>query len=139
MKKACDNCGAENPLVARFCRQCGKPWAQAWLRSVTCVTPLMQQWRALRHRMTRKEVRSLLGEPARIETALVGCPALEVWAYGYEPVGGGERLRGTVQFVISEGTVAAWTEPDWAAPSGEHTEGAKPAGSTSLREGDRRS
>jgi len=65
--------------------------------------------------MTRKEVRSLLGEPARVETARVSSPALEQWTYEYEPTGGGERLRGTVQFPISEGTVSAWAEPDWRA------------------------
>jgi hypothetical protein len=120
MRKTCDNCGAENPPSALFCRQCGKPWAQAWLRSATCATPLMQQWRGLRHRMTRKEVRSLLGEPARVETAFVGSPALEVWAYDYEPVGGGARLRGAVQFMVSEGTVVAWAEPDWTAAAGRN-------------------
>jgi hypothetical protein len=131
MRKACENCGAENPRSAHFCRQCGKPWAHAWLRSVTCVTPLMQQWRGLRHRMTRKEVRSLLGEPARVETASVGSPAIEAWTYEYEATVGGSRPRGTVHFLISEATVAAWTEPDWqmAEPpksamdgTGRHTE-----------------
>ena len=113
MRKQCDNCGAENPAIARFCRQCGRPWGQAWLRSATCVTPLMQQWRGLRHRMTRKEVRSLLGEPARVETAHAGSPALETWTYEYEPVGGGARLCGTIQFLLSEGTLSAWSEPSW--------------------------
>jgi hypothetical protein len=114
MRKTCDNCGAENPPTANFCRQCGKPWSQTWLRSVTCMMPLMQQWRGLRHRMTRKEVRALLGEPARIDTTPSPTPTFEEWVYEYEPTSGDTgRLRGTARFIISEGTLAAWTEPDW--------------------------
>ena len=116
MRKTCDNCGAENPPGANFCRQCGKPWGQAWLRPAVRMTPLMQQWRGLRHRMTYKEVRRVLGEPARIDVAPPGWPGFEVWTYEYEPApGAGGLLRGEMRFLLTEGTLAVWSEPDWKA------------------------
>jgi hypothetical protein len=115
MLTKCDQCGAENPAAANFCGQCGTPVSSAGLRSATRPTPLMQQWRRLKYRMTRREVRAILGEPARIDTAAAGSPMLERWTYAYERPGGAERLAGRIDFALPDGTVSAWAEPDWAA------------------------
>jgi hypothetical protein len=117
MLKPCEYCGAENPALAKFCRQCGKPWPPPALRSATRDSPVMQQWRRLKHQMTRKEVRALLGEPARIEAAVAGAPPRERWTYEYERAAGGDRLAGQVEFALPDGAVAAWVEPDWRALS----------------------
>jgi hypothetical protein len=118
MLKPCEHCGAENPALAKFCRQCGQPWPPPALRSATRDSPLMQQWRRLRHQMTRKEVRALLGEPARIEPATPGSPVRERWTYEYERSdGAADRLGGHIEFAMPDGVVAAWVEPDWRALS----------------------
>jgi hypothetical protein len=118
----CEQCGAANPLAASFCRQCGRPWTGLPIRSATRVTPEMRQWRALHHRMTRKEVRRLLGEPLRIELvdAAVDAPGtgtagpLEQWAYEYEVAGRADpRIRGSLLFSVGEGTLTHWSEPAW--------------------------
>jgi hypothetical protein len=114
MLRDCEHCGTPNPPTANFCRRCGKPWSEPLLRSATRVTPLMQQWRRLRHQMTRKEVRTILGEPARIEMPASGPPQIERWTYAYEQSGGHvERLCGAVEFALPDGTVLSWVEPDW--------------------------
>jgi hypothetical protein len=119
MPKDCEHCGTENPPAAKYCRRCGKPWTQSWLRSATRVTPVMQQWRRLRHQMTRKEVRIILGEPARIETTATGSPGSERWRYEYECANRGtQRASGTVEFALPDGTVLAWVEPDWPTVGG---------------------
>jgi hypothetical protein len=116
MPKECEHCGTENPAAANFCRQCGKPWSQPWLRSATRVSPVLQQWRCLKHRMTRKEVRTVLGEPARIDANAPGSPPSERWTYEYERSGeASARLTGIIEFALPDGTVATWVEPDWGA------------------------
>lgn len=118
MLRDCEHCGTPNPPAANFCRRCGKPWSEPALRSATRVTPLMQQWRRLRHQMTRKEVRAILGEPARIEMSASGPPRTERWTYAYEHSGGPvERLGGVVEFALPDGTATAWVEPEWDRPS----------------------
>jgi hypothetical protein len=115
MNKTCDNCGTDNPPAANYCRQCGRPWADQRVRSATKVTPVLRQWRVLTHRMTRKEVRRLLGEPLRVELTETQARTAENWIYEYEVEGASEeRLRGLVSFSTAEGTVVSWTEPDWA-------------------------
>lgn len=68
MQKTCARCGASNPTLASFCRQCGERLTDLALRAVIAVTPLVERWRSLRRQMTRREVRKLLGEPAKIES-----------------------------------------------------------------------
>ena len=116
MTKTCHECGAENPPTANFCRQCGRPWADAPLRPATRTSTLMRQWRALRHRMTRKEVRKVLGEPARIETADPANPAArETWSYTYaDAQTGAAPLSGVLHFNIADLTLASWVEPEWS-------------------------
>jgi hypothetical protein len=112
--KRCEQCGAENAEAARFCSRCGRAWEGVWIRSTTRVTPIVQRWRRIRPRMTRKELRALLGEPARIETVqLPGEPPRERWTYEYEVVGRDTRLIGEVRLDLEEGTVRGWSEPPW--------------------------
>jgi hypothetical protein len=107
-----------NPLAARFCRHCGRPVAEPPIRSATRSSPLMKQWRMLRQRMTRKEVRQFLGEPLRIEWNGHSDSAHETWVYEYEIANKpGSRLSGSVSFSATEGTTVLWTEPDWTAAS----------------------
>ncbi len=122
MQRVCEQCGASSPQVARYCGRCGRAWAEEPIRTVTRSTPLMLQWRLLRLRLTRKEVRKLLGEPARIElaeragvpAAVAGVPTVEQWRYEYERVdGAAQRERGMVEFALVDGTVLTWREPDW--------------------------
>jgi len=91
--------------------------------------------------MTRKEVRTILGEPARIvafgvtkEYAGEHSPLapMERWYFEYAlsaddrnaptPIIGAQRtgstplrrLGGAVEFASPDGTVHSWTEPDWS-------------------------
>ncbi len=116
MRKTCEACGAENPTAAQFCRQCGRPWGQGWVRPVTPANPAAQAWRRVKLRMTRREVRTLLGEPARVDAAPPASPDCERWIYEYERGGTGRRLSGEIRFHLADGCAVAWTEPDWAAP-----------------------
>jgi hypothetical protein len=119
MRKTCEACGAENPTTAQFCRQCGRPWAAPWIRAATPAIPALQAWRRLKLRMTRKEVRTLLGEPARVDAAPPAAPDCERWTYEYERGATGDRgvpadrLRGVVSFHVADGCVTSWEEPDW--------------------------
>jgi hypothetical protein len=123
----CTQCGCENPEPANYCRRCGAPLGGT-LRSATPDTPLMRKWRRLRQRLTRKEVRVLLGEPLGVSlgddsraappaahpAARGADPALETWTYAYQRASGGdERITGQVSFSTADGVVVAWVEPDW--------------------------
>jgi hypothetical protein len=128
-KKECENCGAANPVAANFCHNCGQPYGPGWVRPAVCFTPVMQRWRQLKYRMTRKEVRGLLGEPARVEAAPADAPEYERWLYEYEAAqkrGVGpdsaeaaecpaehSTLRAEVRFLLADGALAGWTEPVW--------------------------
>lgn len=118
----CDQCGATASPAARYCRQCGVACDTPLVRSLTRLTTLMQQWRGLSHALTRRDVRKLLGEPARVEPAnLLESPRIETWHYEYErvvespsdPVSPKPRVKGVVQFSQDEGRVLTWNEPDW--------------------------
>ena len=118
-RKTCAHCGADSPTAANFCARCGQPFGPGWVRPAVAVTPLMQCWRRLKPRMTRKEVVTLLGEPARVEAAPPDSPEHERWRYEYERSGGEEtgtasrRMGGTVSFSLSDGALVAWSEPEW--------------------------
>jgi hypothetical protein len=125
-QKHCENCGAVNPAAANFCHNCGHPYGPGWVRPAVRLTPVVQRWRELKYRMTRREVRTLLGEPARIEAAPPDARACERWLYEYETPGKGAlppvpahlaataTLRGEVRFLLADGALAGWTEPDWS-------------------------
>ena len=90
--------------------------------------------------MTRKEVRAILGEPARSEAVGVATERaasdyalapMERWFFEYTivedrphpsagtaAIGRGEHLYGNVEFVPPDGTVSSWTEPDWSLAIG---------------------
>jgi hypothetical protein len=89
--------------------------------------------------MTRKEVRAILGEPAKIEASGVTAEhagPMERWFFEYalspkEPnrsvvaavraadVGSPLMLRGSIEFAPPDGMVSSWIEPDWSVlPSG---------------------
>jgi membrane protease subunit (stomatin/prohibitin family) len=127
-QKDCENCGAANPAVANFCHNCGHPYGPGWVRPAVRLTPVVLRWRKLKYRMTRKEVRTLLGEPARIEAAPPDAPECERWLYEYAPAGKGTAppnpeaaehpteqptLRAEVRFLLADGALTGWTEPDW--------------------------
>ena len=105
----CDHCDAPNPAKSRFCRRCGKPLADPLVRSTTRLSPLMEKWRKLSLQMTRKELRSLLGEPLRIEAV----QSVERWTYEYECAKeSGGRCRGEVE-ISADSRVVSWREPEW--------------------------
>jgi hypothetical protein len=123
--KRCGHCTAQNPEHARFCSRCGRAWDGVWIRPTTRVTPVVLKWRQLRPRLTRKEVRTLLGEPARVETAFApDAASREHWNYEYEVVGQPARITGDVWLDLEEGTVRAWSEPHWpdSPPNGVDSE-----------------
>ena len=123
MRKTCERCGAENSAVAEYCRQCGRPWGSPWVRPVVPTSPLLPAWRRLKLRMTRKEVRILLGEPARVDASPPDSPECERWTYEYErgdavkeattECDRSGRLQGAVCFHLADGGVTGWTEPGW--------------------------
>jgi hypothetical protein len=125
-QKHCENCGAVNPAAANFCHNCGHPYGPGWIRPAVRLTPVMQRWRELKYRMTRKEVRTLLGEPARIEAAPLDAPECERWLYEYEtpdrrtmppdtcPAPEKPLVRAEVRFLLSDGALASWSEPLWS-------------------------
>ena len=123
MSQPCTYCGHMIPAAAKFCSRCGAPTAGDLVRSATRVTPLMQQWRKLSARLTRREARQLLGEPARVELGDPSdpsrahvAPTIESWIYEYEVVGHPDRrVQGLVRISVPEGRVLSWTEPDWNA------------------------
>jgi len=115
MPKICPRCGAENPDPARYCRRCGSACDEVTISSATRLTPLLRQWRSISHKLTRKDIRRLLGEPAKLEVPApdAGDPT-ETWTYQYAPAaGGGDPPIGKVFFWLPDGRVAFWTEPDW--------------------------
>ena len=121
MAQECRQCGNVNPEDANFCARCGQPVAAGALRPVIPSSPLAQQWRRLKFRMTRREVRSILGEPARIEVApgdtSPGDAPIERWTYAYRAAdrhpGLPERGSGRIDFAMPDGIVFGWKEPDW--------------------------
>ena len=117
MNRHCESCACDNPAEAAFCRQCGRPAAEPLLRSTTRLSALLAQWRKLSQKLTRNEVRKLLGEPKRIAGAAAadGLDALtlEIWTYEYESLKDGQRVRGEVRISPGESRVLAWVEPDW--------------------------
>jgi hypothetical protein len=119
MTTHCEHCGTDNPTPAVFCRQCGARLAEPALRPVTPASPLVPQWRRLKYRLTRKEVRALLGEPARVEATASTLGNVERWSYEYEQIDkAAARLAGTVEFTLPDGIVTAWSEPDWSRLGG---------------------
>ncbi len=74
----------------------------------------MQQWRKLTTQLTRKDVRKLLGEPARVEVPGPGTAvSVETWNYEYHP-DGDAKLRAPAQVCFaSDGRLLSWTEPPW--------------------------
>jgi len=74
----------------------------------------MRQWRQLSTRLTRKDVRKLLGEPAEVAVPAPDSELkLETWSYSYrrdEP--DAARVSARVQF-SPDGGVSSWTEPAW--------------------------
>ncbi len=135
-QKPCDNCGTANPAAANFCRNCGQPYGPGWVRPAVRITPVLQRWRRLKHRMTRNEVRTLLGEPARIVAGPPESPEYECWRYEYSNAGVGGRQQsadnpgatqpplGEIRFLLADGALAAWTEPDWNVAPAEGEPGA---------------
>lgn len=109
--------GHDNADAARYCSRCGRPLGGDPIRSATRVTPLMQLWRQLSSRVTRREARRLLGEPARVDFIDDPLnPTAEIWTYQYESTDGtSSRIAGTVIISISGQNVVSWTEPDWPA------------------------
>jgi hypothetical protein len=97
----------------------------------------MRKWRQLKQNLTRKEVKTLLGEPlgmnvgghlgeagGRATGATLG-PPLEVWTYSYErPDHASGRIVGLAGFSLTDGVLVGWVEPEWTSvdpnpPSGE--------------------
>ena len=118
MIQRCAQCSQAMPDAAKFCPRCGAPTAGDLIRSATRLTPLMQQWRKLSTRLTRREAKQLLGEPARIDLAHATAPAMETWTYEYENVSlPNARVAGLVRVCAGEGRVLSWVEPDWTALS----------------------
>lgn len=125
MNRRCESCACDNPAEAAFCRQCGRPAAEPLLRSTTRLSALLAQWRKLSQKLTRNEVRKLLGEPKRIACAAAGAgdaesttgniaaPSLEIWTYEYQSISDWRRIHGDVRISPAESRVLAWTEPDW--------------------------
>ena len=115
----CGSCDAESPAAARYCARCGQPLPpsggpnapdEMLLRSATRLMPLLAQWRKLTTRMTRKDVRRLLGEPLRLKRT----ENSEQWVYVYEAVSNqGQAIEGMVKFDASDGRALSWAEPDW--------------------------
>jgi hypothetical protein len=123
MNQRCAQCGHDNPEAARFCSHCGAPMKGDLVRSATRLSPLMQQWRGLSTRTTRRELRQLLGEPARIDLSDPtdarhehAAPGIETWTYEYEVAARPEqRVSGRVLVNACEGRLLSWVEPDWEA------------------------
>lgn len=121
----CDRCGTAATPSARYCPRCGNACNGPLVRSLTRVSTLLQQWRGLSHSLTRRDVRKLLGEPARIEPAdLRDAVRVETWRYDYarvaedkeaETTAHNPKVAGSVQFAQDEGRVLTWTEPNWEA------------------------
>lgn len=116
MGHLCRRCGNENPTEARFCRNCGAACGDVSVRSLTRLTPLLRQWRKLSHSLTRKDVYKLLGEPAqRAVTPLNDAEPSETWTYEFERAESpSSRIAGRVTFILPDGRVASWSEPDWS-------------------------
>lgn len=114
MSVECSQCGATNPAAARYCRRCGRAFLDAPIRSTTRLTPLMQQWRQLSTRLTRKDVRKLLGEPAGVQVPGPDSNlTFETWSYSYERAESeARRVTARVQFAPGGGVVS-WKEPEW--------------------------
>lgn len=118
--RSCAQCGATNPPAARFCRWCGMPAEEPVMQPVVRLTALVRQWRGLRPRLTRTDVRRLLGEPAHVGTADGESPG-ERWTYRYAPAaaeserGAAAAPSGYVDFAPPDSIVSAWQEPAWEA------------------------
>src|SRR5262245_52162909 len=116
MTNLCQRCGKPNPDLARFCRNCGVACGDVLVRSLTRLTPLLRPWRKLSHRLTRKDVDALLAEPAKRDVAPLthGEPS-ETWTYEYERTESPSVcIAGRVTFMLPDGRVASWSEPDWS-------------------------
>lgn len=74
----------------------------------------MQQWRQLSTRLSRKDVRKLLGEPAGVQVPGPDSEVtVETWTYSYHRgEDGAPRVTARVQFAPSGGVVS-WNEPEW--------------------------
>lgn len=115
MSCTCQRCAAMNVESARFCSRCGAALPELRVCSVTRVTPLLSRWRKLSRSLTRRELRSLLGEPRRIDTdSPPSRDPFETWIYEYESIDSPpQRICGSVVVSSSESRVVAWSEPDW--------------------------
>jgi hypothetical protein len=117
----CGSCGMESPPSARFCARCGTALptgggpsgsTEVLLRSATRLTPLLAHWRKLSTRLTRKDVRHLLGEPLRLQRT----ENSEQWIYRYDVASQpGLTVEGFVKFDPFDGRLLAWEEPEWVA------------------------
>lgn len=115
----------ESLAAARFCARCGQQLPPSGgpssddllLRTATRLTPLLAQWRKLSTRMTRKDVRHLLGESLRLQRT----ENSEQWIYVYEVVAEKSlSVQGCVKFDPHDGRVLSWTEPDWERLNQDH-------------------
>ncbi len=114
MTSLCRRCGKLNPKLARFCRNCGMACDAVSVRSLTRLTPLLRQWRLISHKLTRKDVHKLLGEPARRDVVSSGRDSVETWTYAYATIGDSPaQAAGQVHFMLPDGRVSTWSEPDW--------------------------
>ncbi|MCG3128494.1 MAG: hypothetical protein CHACPFDD_03383 [Phycisphaerae bacterium] len=115
MSQTCQRCAASNAEAARFCRQCGAALPELRVQSLTRITMLLARWRKLSRSVTRQELRSLLGEPRRIESdSPASRDPVETWVYEYESADTpAQRVCGRVTVSSSGSHVVAWCEPDW--------------------------
>lgn len=74
----------------------------------------MQQWRQLSTRLTRKDVRKLLGEPASVQVpGPESDVSVETWTYAYHRADpAAPRVTARVRFA-ADGGLSSWTEPEW--------------------------
>lgn len=117
----CTSCGMESPATAKFCSRCGQALPpsggpsganELLLCSATRLTPLLAQWRKLTTRLTRKDVRNLLGEPLRLQRT----ENSELWIYVYDVVSQPATVvEGSVKYDPFDGRLLSWEEPDWHA------------------------
>lgn len=126
--KRCHSCSTGCQENARFCGRCGASLDSTGLvRSATRVTPLLQRWRRLSRRLTRKDVKLLLGEPLRIQMPSPSeMTQHEDWHYVYRALDGShDGVEGVVRICPTDGRLLSWNEPDWSVV-GVETAAARP-------------
>jgi hypothetical protein len=122
---ACPRCATANPGAAGYCRNCGLSLGRP-IESITRISPLLLLWRQLSATLTRKDVRKILGEPARIVVGDVRDPqSVEVMIYEYRArtAGAGDGVNvsspgrlisGEVHVLMTDGRLVTWREPEFA-------------------------